>query len=222
MQGGMSGAHLRVIAEEYAAHDLSTIVLSPRSKLPLVKWKSYQYEPPSTCERDAMFSYEDKLNIGVVCGAASQNLAVIDAESALAFETQLRRCEQAGIADTWIDETFRGGHILTRLPTAVKPKSFKGEEFEVRGQGQFVVAPPSIHPSGTVYRFINKPPSIIEIPSLDVLDWLRLEPAAEKQIPRTARHLLQGEGLSLPKTRSEKLRRECQRLNSSFRTFEPP
>ena len=77
-------------------------------------------------------------SIGVVCGAASQNLAVIDAETTLAFETQLRRCELAGIADTWIDETFRGGHILTRLPTAVKPKSFKSEGFEVRGQGQYV------------------------------------------------------------------------------------
>jgi hypothetical protein len=62
----MSGEHLRVIAEEYAANGLSTIVLSPRSKWPLVKWKSYQYEPPSTVERDAMFSFEDKLNIGVV------------------------------------------------------------------------------------------------------------------------------------------------------------
>jgi hypothetical protein len=104
----MSGAQLRVIAEEYASHRLSTIVLSPQSKSPLVKWKSYQYEPPSTFERDAMFSFEDKLNIGVVCGAASQNLVVIDAETTLAFETQLRRCELAGIADTWIDETFRG------------------------------------------------------------------------------------------------------------------
>lgn len=138
MQGGMSEANLRVIAEEYAAHGLSTIVLSPRSKLPLVKWKSYQYEPPSTCERDAMFSYEDKLNIGVVCGAGSQNLAVIDAESAPTFESQLRRCEQAGIADTWIDETSRGGHILTRLPTAVKPKSFKSEGFKFEGRASLL------------------------------------------------------------------------------------
>jgi hypothetical protein len=128
---------------------------------------------------------------------------VIDAESTLAFETQLRRCEQAGIADTWIDETFRGGHILTRLPTAVKPKAFESEGFEVRGQGQFVLVPPSIHPSGTVYRFINKPPSIIEIPSLEVLDWLRLEPAPEKQLPRTARYLLQGDGQSHYDSRSE-------------------
>jgi len=203
VQGRMSAAQLRIIAEEYASHGLSTIVLSPQSKSPLVKWKSYQYEPPSTFERDAMFSFEDKVNIGVVCGAASQNLAVIDAETTQAFETQLRRCEQAGIADTWIDETFRGGHILTRLPTAVKPKSFKSEGFEVRGQGQYVLVPPSIHPSGMVYRFLHKPPSIIRVPSLDVLDWLRLEPAPEKHIPRTARHLLQGDKQCHYDSRSE-------------------
>lgn len=128
----MNGASLRAIAAEYAAQGLSTIVASPRSKVPLVEWKAYQYEPPSALEREAMFSFEDNLNIAVVCGAASKNLAVIDAESMRAFETQLRRCEQAGIANTWIDETWRGGHILAHLPIAVKPKSFKRDGFEVR------------------------------------------------------------------------------------------
>jgi hypothetical protein len=70
-----------------------------------------------------MFSFEDKLNIGVVCGAASQNLAVIDAETTRAFETQLQRCEQARLPIR-IDETSQGA-ILTRLPTAVKPKFLK-------------------------------------------------------------------------------------------------
>jgi Bifunctional DNA primase/polymerase, N-terminal len=188
----MNGAPLRSIAAEYAAQGLSTIVASPRSKVPLVDWKAYQYEPPSTFEREAMFSFEDNLNIGVVCGAASNNLAIIDAESKRAFETQLRRCEQAGIANTWIDETYRGGHIFARLPIAVKPKSFKSEGFEVRAQGQFVLMPPSVHPSGALYRFINRPPSIMRVSSLEALDWLALQAAPEKEIPRKARYLLQG------------------------------
>src|SRR5688572_33307502 len=118
----MDRASHRAIAAEYAAQGLSTIVAAPRSKVPLVEWKAYQYEPPSTLEREAMFCLEDNLNIGVVCGAASNNLAVIDAESMRALEAQLRRCEQAGIANTWIDETWRGGHILAHLPIPVKPK----------------------------------------------------------------------------------------------------
>ena len=175
----MGRASHRAIAAEYAAQGLSTIVAAPRTKVPLVEWKAYQYEPPSALEREAMFSFDDNLNIGVVCGAASNNLAVIDAESMRAFETQLRRCEQAGIANTWIDETSRGGHIFAHLPIAVKPKSFKGDGFEVRAQGQFILMPPSVHPSGAVYKFINRPASIIRVPSLDALDWLGLQPAPE-------------------------------------------
>jgi DNA-binding transcriptional regulator YhcF (GntR family) len=199
----MNGAPLRTIAAEYAAQGLSTIVALPWSKVPLVEWKAYQYDPPSTLEREAMFSLEDSLNIGVVCGAASKNLAVIDAESMRAFETQLRRCERAGIANTWIGETWRGGHILAQLPMAVKPKSFKHDGFEVRAQGQFVLMPPSVHPSGAVYRFINRPASIIRVASLDALDWLGLQPAPEKQIPRIARYLLQGDLQSRYDSRSE-------------------
>lgn len=63
--------------------------------------------------------------------------------------------------------------------------------------------PPSVHPSGTVYRFINRPASIVRVPSLDALDWLGLQPAPKKQIPRAARSLLQGDALSGYDSRSE-------------------
>ncbi|MGI8897881.1 MAG: bifunctional DNA primase/polymerase [Pyrinomonadaceae bacterium] len=199
----MNGAPLRAIAAEYAAQGLSTIVASPRSKVPLVEWKAYQYEPPSSPEREAMFSFEQDLNIGVVCGAASSNLAIIDAESKPSFTDQLKQCDRAGLANTWVDETYRGGHIYLSLPVAVKPRSFKRDGYEVRAQGQFVLMPPSVHPSGAVYRFINRPPSIIRVPSLDALDWLGLQPAGKKKIPRKARSLLQGDPHHQYESRSE-------------------
>ncbi len=195
---------LQSIAAQYASHGLSIVVASPRSKVPLINWKAYQYEPPSSFEREAMFSFEHDLNIGVVCGIASDNLAIIDAETKEAFKIQLQRCERAGIADTWIDETFRGGHILTKTPVAVKPKSFKKEGFEVRAQGQFVLLPPSTHPSGKIYQFINQPASIVRVPSLDALDWLKLEPAPQhKPLPRKARQILRGEHYDRYASRSE-------------------
>ena len=199
----MSGAPLRAIAAEYAAQGLSTVVACPRSKVPLVEWKAYQYQPPTPCERDAMFSFQYDLNIGVVCGAASRNLAIIDAESKSSFLDQLGRCDKAGFANTWVDETFRGGHIYLFLPVTVKPRSFKREGYEVRAQGQFVLMPPSIHPSGASYKFINRPPSIITVPSLDALDWLGLQPAPKKEIPRKARYLLRGDTQDRYESRSE-------------------
>jgi hypothetical protein len=213
---------LQSIAAQYASHGLSIVVASPRSKVPLINWKAYQYEPPSSFEREAMFSFEHDLNIGVVCGIASDNLAIIDAETREAFEAQIRQCERAGIADTWIDETFRGGHILTKTPVPVKGKSFKAEGFEVRAQGQFVLMPPSTHPSGKVYQFINQPASIIRVPSLDALDWLKLEPAAQhKPLPRKARQILQGEHYDLYASRSEAEQAIVTTLvNSGFSFYE--
>jgi Bifunctional DNA primase/polymerase, N-terminal len=150
-----------------------------------------------------MFSFEQDLNIGVVCGAASRNLAIIDAESKPSFIDQLGRCDRAGFANTWVDETFRGGHIYLFLPVNVKPRSFKRDGYEIRAQGQFVLMPPSVHPSGASYRFINRPPSIISVPSLDALDWLGLQPAPEKEIPRKARYLLRGDTHDRYESRSE-------------------
>lgn len=195
---------LQSIAAEYARQGLAVVVASPRSKVPLVEWRAYQYEPPSSFEREAMFSLESDLNIGVACGMASDNLAVIDAETRAAFESQLRQCELAGVADTWIDETYRGGHILIKTPVPVKGKVFTTEGFEVRAQGQFVLLPPSTHPTGTVYRFINQPASIVRVQSLQALDWLKLQPAPQhKALPRRARQILQGEHYDQYASRSE-------------------
>lgn len=196
---------LQSIAAEYAAQNISLTVIAPRSKKSLIEWKAFQYEPPSMFERDAMFSFERNLNIAAVCGQASGNLAIIDAETKPAFLEQLRRCERAGVSETWITETYRGGHILTRLPVPVKPKSFRGDGFEVRAQGQYALLPPSIHPSGVMYRFLNRPASIIQLPSLEVLDWLKLEPAPilNKPLPRKARQILEGRIYDRYDTRSE-------------------
>jgi hypothetical protein len=216
------GASLQSIAAGYASQGLSIVVASPRSKVPLINWKAFQYDPPSFFEREAMFSFGHDLNIGVVCGIASDNLAIIDAETKQAFEAQLRHCERAGIADTWIDETYRGGHILTKTPVPVKGKSFKTDGFEVRAQGQFVLLPPSTHPTGAIYRFINQPASIVRVPSLDALDWLNLEPASRhKPLPRKARQILRGEHYDRYASRSEAEQAIVTTLiNSGFDVYE--
>ncbi|MBA3257541.1 MAG: hypothetical protein H0T64_12970 [Pyrinomonadaceae bacterium] len=66
-------------------------------------------------------------------------------------------------------------------------------DVEVRAQGQYALAPPSVWKNGPIhapYEFLKKPPSIIEIASLDEIHWLKLEPVAallrpapEKKLP---------------------------------------
>ncbi|SRR6266545_436823 len=186
---------LQAIAAEYASHGLAVIPGLPMSKEPAVPWRAFQREAPTRPEREAMFSVEYKLNLGVICGAVSQNLVVLDAETEKAFAETIHRCESAGFGDTWIVKTRRGGHVYFFLSQPVKP--MKDADVEVRAQGQFVLMPPSTHPTGARYEFTRRPASIAQVPTLDALDWLKLEPAAlrnhHKQLPRNAWRLLQGE-----------------------------
>lgn len=188
---------LREIADDYAAHGLTSMLPAfRRSKTPMFSTTAYSYDPPSVFEREQMFSFDSNINIGFVAGAASNNAVVIDAESAEAFELQLRLCEQAGVADTWITQSHRAGHIILGLPVAVKGKSFQSQNFEVRGQGLFTLLPPSIHPKGSQYTFINRPAQIFNVASLAQLDWLKLEPAPPKPLPKKVAYLLSGKGRS--------------------------
>ncbi len=192
---------LQTIASEYADQGLSIVVARQREKVPLIEWRAYQYEAPSLFEREAMFSFEHNLNLGAVCGIGSHNLAVVDAESESAFADQLKRFNRAGLGETWVVKTFRGGHIYAQTNVAVKP--FKGLGFEVRGQGQFILMPPSVHPSGTPYQFLSRPPSIAKVP-IEALSWLQLEAAPQhKPLPRKARQLLSGDIYSHYASRSE-------------------
>jgi hypothetical protein len=194
---------IQVIAEDYASHGLGVFPALPRSKEPAGSWKAYQWQPPSDIEREALFSLPYELNIGVICGAASNNLAGIDCETTRAFEETLRHVDRVGYSETWTVSTKRGGHVYLFLPVAVKPIA-KCENVEVRAQGQFMLLPPSQHPSGPFYRFVNRPPEIATVRSLSDLDWLVFEEAGNGPgLPRKAKLLLQGSFAERYNSRSE-------------------
>jgi len=196
---------IQAIAADYSSHGLTVIPALPMSKEPAVPWRAFQREPPTSGEREAMFSVGYKINIGVICGHASHNLIVLDAETEKAFVDTVRRCESAGLANTWIVKTPRGGHVHLFAPKPVKP--LKVRDVELRSQGQFVLMPPSIHPTGARYEFHRHSPSIAQVSSLDALGWLKLEFATThshyKRLPRNARRLLQGGKSDRYATRSE-------------------
>lgn len=201
----MSEIPLQIIASDYASHGLGVYPALPQSKEPAGSWRAFQWQPPSESEREALFSINCNLNIGVICGAASGNLAALDCETPRAFEEQLRHVERAGYGETWTVGSNRGGHIYLRLPVTVKPIG-KVNDVEVRSQGQFILLPPSQHPNGPFYEFINRPQEIIQVGSLSELDWLPLEAAStvhELPLPRKARQLLVGYSSQRFQSRSE-------------------
>ncbi len=171
-----------------------------------------------------MFNGHDQ-NIAIVCGRPSNNLLVLDCDDAVTFHEVGARLAALG-AETWTVQRppsgsphDGGGHYWLRTPQAVR--SFKKNGLEVRGQGCYVLAPPSVHPGGGLYAFTQQPATIFTLSDLDaLLPWLRLEPAPpSRNIPRLARRLLRGdpEAMNRYESRSEAEAAICAALvNAGF------
>jgi hypothetical protein len=104
-------------------------------------------------------------NLAVMCGSTSGNLFVIDCESRGAFAYQLEELLKRQIP-LWAAVTARGGHIYLRASDG-EVENISADilgELEIRGRGGYVLAPPSVHPTGAKYQWIAQegaePPSI--------------------------------------------------------------
>jgi hypothetical protein len=96
---------------------------------------------------------EPQYNIGIATGAASQ-IFVIDVDD-LDAEFELRRLEaEHGALPATVEViTARGRHLYFQMPdTPVSNSAGKiAPGIDVRGDGGYVLAPPSVHPSGKQY-----------------------------------------------------------------------
>lgn len=59
---------------------------------------------------------------------------------------------------TWVWRTSRGYHVLFKADHAVETTA-SNNLIQVKGRGSYVVAPPSLHPSGARYTFLSDPAS---------------------------------------------------------------
>ncbi|WP_051618017.1 bifunctional DNA primase/polymerase [Desulfofundulus thermocisternus] len=136
----------------YAARGWSIIPLQPRGKRPaLASWQEYQSRQATPEEITAWWDRWPDANVGVVTGQVS-NLVVLDLDGLDAVNFAKRH----GVPLTATVATGKGWHVYFAHPgqpvqNAAGLGGVKG--LDVRGDGGYVVAPPSIHPSGRVYRW---------------------------------------------------------------------
>jgi hypothetical protein len=119
-------------------------------------------------------------NVGVVTGAIS-GLVVIDADDPAAGRV-LRAL--ADIPQTLTATTGRGLHYYLRHPgVPVAPRANVINSVDVRGDGSYVVAPPSMHVSGREYRFedVDREPAPM---SGKLLAHLTDRPATDRTVTR--------------------------------------
>ena len=119
-------------------------------KIPLVSWKEFQTRHPTIEEVTDWFNKWPNANIGIVTGKIS-NLVVFDLDSEHAVQYAK---DEGGFPDTPMAKTGKGSHAYTRYPGfEVRNDVRKELDIDIRGDGGYVVAPPSFHGSGRQYEW---------------------------------------------------------------------
>jgi replicative DNA helicase len=125
----------------------ASIIPLGRDKRPLINWKEYQTRQATEQEVRGWFDKWPDANIGIVTGKIS-NVVVVDVEKGGSIE---------GLPETVVAKTGGGGwHYYYQYQAGVENKARIRPLTDIRGEGGYVVAPPSIHSSGIKYEWLKQ------------------------------------------------------------------
>ena len=144
-------------AREYLERGWSVIPLRQADKRPLIRWQEFQYRHAEQREVESWLQGWPDANLGIVTGLVS-GLIVVDIDPAHGGEESLAALEasQGTLPVTQSVRTGRGGrHLYFRHPGGViHNRVGLRPGIDLRGDGGYVVAPPSLHPNGRRYAWI--------------------------------------------------------------------
>lgn len=146
---------------KYHRLGLRLIPLKPKAKQPDGEWERWQTEAPSPEQLEAWFGEGSERNAAILCGHAS-DVVCIDTDTAEAEVWATLNLPPTPMRT----KTQRGRHHYYRRPWALSiiPAFIKveGLSIEIRRDGQYCVAPGSVHPSGFVYEEEEPWPDTLE------------------------------------------------------------
>jgi hypothetical protein len=148
------------VATSYIEQGFSVIPVGVNKK-PLVEWKQYQSRIATSEEVERWSKFKNP-NIGIVTGSIS-GIVVVDVEAGGSRD---------GLTPTVIANTGGGGwHFYYKHPGyEFKNSARKLRELtDIRGDGGYVVAPPSLHKSGKHYEWSVSPEAA---DFADIPDWV--------------------------------------------------
>lgn len=164
----------------YRSRGWTPIPLQPRSKVPAVAWGGFRTSRPRVDFLRKHLSVRDA-NLGIVMGRASGNLVAVDIDPRNGGDRSIRGLT---LPPTWISRTGGDGwHLVYATETPLPKRAAALPGVDLIGDGGFIVAPPSRHPSGGRYRLeIDEEPA----PAPDwVLELLRGPATPPAQTPET-------------------------------------
>lgn len=158
-------------AKSYASKGWESFPVKPRDKTPMVKWADV-----ATKDETMLNGWWDNFpeaNIGIACGKRS-GIVVLDVDAGHGgYESLTKLILQHGsLPETPVSKTGSGGeHIFFKHPgSEIRNSAGKlGPGLDIRGDGGYVVAPPSLHPNGNTYEWTVKP-SIVELAEMP--EWM--------------------------------------------------
>jgi len=135
-------------AIRYQGHGFSIIPVG-KDKKPTIPWKKYQTERATKEQVEEWFKGDNPPGIGIVTGKIS-GITVVDVEK----------------GGKWMDlpttMTAKSGgdgvHLYYKYAEGVGNSARIRELTDIRGDGGYIIAPPSGHPSGGKYEWLKKDP----------------------------------------------------------------
>lgn len=137
-------------------------------KKPILAWKKYQSELPTKDEVHHWFTIFPDANIGIVTGKVS-NLVIfdLDSEQAERFAEEL-----GGFPETVKVKSGKGYHVYMRHPGfEIRNDVNKKLDLDIRADGGQILAPPSMHGTGSLYEWVPGF-SINDIEPAECLPWM--------------------------------------------------
>lgn len=153
-------------AVAYAERGWAVFPLIARDKVPAIHGgcRSALADP---VQARAWWSANPRHNVGIACGAVSDGLVVIDidvdeSEGEDGRETLARwEDEHGALPPTATAVTGRGGmYLFFHVGHEVRNSANKALGVDVRGDGGYLVAPPSVHPNGRRYTWRASPEEV--------------------------------------------------------------
>lgn len=165
----------------YAARGWSVIPV--KGKVAVCKWERFQANRPTEAELRRLFNRKGITGLAVICGPVSGGVCVRDFDDMSAYDAWARQYgDLAASLATVI--TSRGRHVYFHSDiTDIRTLG----DGELRGGG-YCVLPPSIHPSGALYEWVNPlpdgPPSFIDPYQAGLIDGIQRDRDTENQRDR--------------------------------------
>ena len=190
-----------------------------KSKQAAVSWKAYQDRLPDEQELHDFFTGREDRNLAIITGDVSNRLLVVDFDSlALYGEWFARIFRKASLSVM----SAQGVHVYFQLAEG-ETAPINGKFLvcglpagDIRYNGGYVVAPPSIHPSGVRYEWIAAPFLTVKFDDLKLERPAKASDAPPRQPGRPAAPENGNGAIGNPKAYADvALNRECEKVQAA-------